>query len=386
QIPALVRQYTDLQRELQVATESLNRFLATRETLQIEEAQTEIPWQLIQSPARPQKPISPNIPRGLLMGAAAGVLLGVASALLMEKLDNAFHSPKELKEKTKLPLLGVIPFNQQLQTVQEPTRFERMAQFFEWDIPELILPPQYASRAYGGSSFLEAFRSLYANIRFLGSDTPIRSLTISSALPGDGKSTVSIQLAKAAAAMGQRVLLVDADLRRPQVHDRLGLSNSRGLSNLISTQLTLQDVIQTAPDSSELFVITAGQIPPDPTKLLSSKKMQHLVEQVQGEFDLVIYDTPPLVGLADASLLAAHMDGMLLVVGLGKTDSPTVMQALDRLKVSQTQVLGTVVNNIKQDIAHPAYGYHHYYYRNSESPVHKGNGAHNGATTNGKHH
>ena len=385
QIPALVRQYTDLQRELQVATESLNRFLATRETLQIEEAQTEIPWQLIQAPVQPTKPISPNIPRGLLMGAAAGILLGVASALLIEKLDNVFHSPKELKEKTKLPLLGVIPFDKQLQEEQERTPFERMTHFLSRETSELPLRPAPKTHTYGGSSFLESFRSLHANLRFLGSDTPVRSLTISSALPGDGKSTVAIQLAKAAAAMGQRVLLVDADLRRPQIHHRLGVSNLRGLSNLISTRLKLREAIQAVPGSHDLFTITAGQIPPDPTKLLSSRKMKHLVERVHKVFDLVIYDTPPLVGLADASLLAAHMDGMVMVVGLGKTDCSALMQALDRLKVAQTPVLGTVVNGIKQYTASSSYHYHYYYPREKENSPQETNGIANGAVVNGKH-
>ena len=386
QIPALVRQYTDLQRELQVATESLNRFLATRETLQIEEAQTEIPWQLIQAPARPQKPISPNIPRGLLLGAAAGVLLGVASALLMEKLDNVFHSPKELKDKTNLPLLGVIPFYKQLQAEHQQTPLEKVSRLLSRETLEFTLNETQKTTTYGGSSFLESFRSLHANIRFLGSDAPIRSLTISSALPGDGKSTVAIQLAKAAAAMGQRVLLVDADLRRPQIHHRLGVSNLRGLSNLISTRLKLREAIQPVPGCSDLFTITAGQIPPDPTKLLSSRKMKHLVERVQKVFDLVIYDTPPSIGLADASLLAAHMDGVVMVVGLGKTDCSALMQALDRLKVAQTPVLGTVVNGVKQDASTPSYRYHHYYYsREKPSTIHEHNGAHNGAVTNGKH-
>ena len=383
QLSALARQYTDLQRELQVATDSLNRFLATRENLQIEEAQTEIPWQLIQAPVQPQQPISPNIPRGLLLGAAAGVLLGIASALLIEKLDNVFHSPSELKEKTKLPLLGVIPFHKQLQEVQKRSPYKKMADFLSRDIPEFIPSPQHPPNAYGGSSFLESFRSLHANIRFLGSDAPVRSLTISSALPGDGKSTIAIQLAQAAAAMGQRVLLVDADLRRPQIHHRLGLSNLRGLSNLISTRLPLRQVIQAVPASGDLFAITAGQIPPDPTKLLSSRKMQHLVERVQKVFDLVIYDTPPLVGLADASLLAAHMDGIILVVGLGKTDCSALMQALDRLKVAQTPVLGTVVNGLKQSAAANSYGYNYYYYRDKENPIHAANRANNGAVANG---
>lgn len=362
QLPVLARQYADLQRELKVATDSLSRFLATRETLQIEAAQTEIPWQLLAAPALPQVPVSPNIKRGLLLGMVAGLLLGLAIALLLEKLDEVFHSIEEVKDKTKLPLLGTIPYQKQLANRQAhpwlpqfvPTRTRA----------EATRDRGYRSNYYGSSTFLEAFRSLYANVRLLGSDTPIRSVVISSAQPADGKSTVTTYLAQAAAAMGQRVLLVDADLRRPQVQEHLGLPNLRGLSNLIATELAWQEVVQPVPDHENLFAITAGQIPPDPTKLLSSCKMQDLMGQMNQAFDLVIYDTPPLLGLADANLLAIHTDGVMLVVGLGKTDRSDLLQVIDHLKMSPVSVLGTIANGLRRYTA----GNYNYYYRRYRQP------------------
>lgn len=353
ELPVLSRQYTDLQRELKVATDSLNRFLATRETLQIDAAQKEIPWQTIAAPKQPREPISPNVQRNFVLGAIAGLLLGGATALLAERLDNTFHSPDELRDQTRLPLLGIVPFNQELTNRDEPAKTQD---------------------DYTTSVFAEAFRSLHANIRLLSSDTPVRSLVVTSALPGDGKSTVAVNLAKAAAAMGQRVLLVDADLRRPQVSRSLQVPNLRGLSNLIASDLDIKQVIQRLSEShpevvsaTNLFVLTAGQIPPDPTKLLSSKKMQNLVVQLRTVFDLVIYDMPPLIGLADSNLLAPHTDGVILVVGLGRTDRTALTEALDTLKLSHTPILGTVANGIKSHTANSYSHYYHQYYTQDRS-------------------
>jgi len=360
QLPTLARQYTDLQRELKVATESLNRFLEKRESLQIEAAQKEVPWQVIAAPQLLKEPISPNVMRNLILGAIAGLLAGMGAALLVERLDNVFHSPDDLKEVTKLPLLGVIPFRKHLKQLASPstgamalTRLRRLHSATEADAeikpdgPNLVLRNINNTQDESYFPFVEAFRSLYTNIGFLGSDTPIHSLVISSALDKDGKSTVATYLAQAAAAMGRRVLLVDADLRLPKVHTRLGLPNEQGLSNVISNNLPVLEVIQRAPLWNNLFVLTSGQIPPDPTKLLSSKKMQNIMEQLRQEFDLVIYDTPPLLGLADSSLLATYTNGIVLVAQMDKTDRSVLMQALDQLKFSPANVLGIVCNGAK---------------------------------------
>ena len=359
QLPFLARQYTDLQRQLQVATESLDRFLANRETLQIEAAQTEIPWQLLAAPVKPQAPISPNVQRNLLLGILSGLFLGIGTALLLETLDNVFRSPEILREKTKLPLLGTIPFCEQIQSGDRQMPLENMTTAISRSLHTFMPDRQYLSGYDRSSTFLEAFRLLYTNIRLLSADTPIHSLTISSALPSEGKSTIAANLARAAAAMQQRVLLVDADLRRPQAHEILDLPNLRGLSNLLATDLRLQDVIQTVPSIENLSVITAGQIPPDPTKLLSSKKMQQLMASVCDDFDLVIYDTPPLIGLADASLLATYTEGIVAVVGLGKTKQSILKQALNSLAVAHTPVLGIVANGLQRS-ADRSYGYYHY--------------------------
>ncbi|AFZ32197.1 polysaccharide biosynthesis tyrosine autokinase [Gloeocapsa sp. BRSZ] len=358
QLPTLARQYTDLQRELKVATESLNRFLEKRESLQIETAQKEIPWQTIAAPQLTQEePISPNIKRNLILGTIAGLLAGMGAALLAERLDNVFHSPDDLKEITKLPLLGTIPFRKSIPPATPAAEIEVVKKS---EGIQLLLDSFSNTQGESYFPFLEAFRSLHTNINFLGSDTPIHSLVISSASHADGKSTIAAHLAQAAAAMGQRVLLVDADLRLPQVHNKLNLPNEAGLSNVITTSLPVDDAIQRSPLWENLYVLTSGPIPPDPVKLLSSKKMQQIMAQLRQSFDLVIYDTPPMLGLADSSLLAPYTAGIVLVVRMGKTDRSLLAQALDRLKMSPATILGTVCNGVKNYDFAP---YNYYYYK-----------------------
>jgi capsular exopolysaccharide synthesis family protein len=189
---------------------------------------------------------------------------------------------------------------------------------------------------------------------------------VSSAEPGDGKSTVSTNLAQAAAAMGQRVLLIDADLRRPQVHHRLGIENGQGLSNILATGLALEEAIQQVPQWENLSVITAGDIPPDPTRLLASKRMQLLIEELRhkGWFDLIIYDTPPVLGFADGRILAAATAGIILVARISKTDRSALKNCVDELKLAQVPLLGMVANGVTRSGSgsyYYSYYYSHYY-------------------------
>ena len=364
-LPVLSRKYAELQRELQIATDSLNRFLTTRETLQIQVAQTELPWELIQEALQPDEPISPNIPRSLTLGLVGSLLLGMGVSLLLEKVDNTYHNVDSIREKMKLPVLGVLPFEKKIQqnlyykTEQSSSSDKTPFRFFRKisKMSNNLHRSPGSDRYYGQGRFWECLQVLYSNIQLLNSDQPIKSLIISSALPGDGKSTVSFQLAQIAAAMGKRVLLVDADLRRPQVHLLADLNNLWGLSSLISTNIPAGQVIRQMPEMNNLSVVTSGPIPPDPARLLSSEKMKQLMGYFQRTFDLVIYDVPPIVGLVDARMLAPYTDGVVLVVRIDKTDKTGLMQAQESLRISPVNLLGIIANGDKSKFK----GYKHYY-------------------------
>ncbi|MFN6561199.1 MAG: GumC family protein [Nostoc sp. ChiSLP01] len=349
QWPILARQYTELQRKLQVATESLNRFLSTRENLQIQISQTELGWQLLEAPSEPKVPISDSsIKRYLIPGVFGSIALAIGLALLLEKFDKTYHSIQALKEEVKLPLLGNIPFEKQVESTQKYTATGK--------VPIVkISSPIFKSisglgvfgkkdRSSHRAKFLEALRVLFTNIQLLSGDRSTTSLIITSAMDGDGKSTIAFHLAQIATEMGQRVLLVDADLRQPNIHTLSNLNNSRGLSDLISTNVPMSEAIRQLPSMNGLSVITAGPITPDPIKLLSSQKMKRLMIDFHQTFDLVIYDAPPVLELADVSLLAPHTDGILLVVRIDKTDSSMIKRTLEHLKTYRMNVLGMVSN------------------------------------------
>jgi capsular exopolysaccharide synthesis family protein len=340
QLSIVSREYTDIQRELQIATENLNQFLAKREALRIDAAQRQIPWQLL-TPVTKPLPTAANAKQNYILGALLGLLLGLGAALLIEKLTNVLYTSGDIKEVTRLPLLGIVPLKKELRessfSVQNTGRFSSPGNYSQ---------PQWQKAA----PVFEVFRSLYANIRLLTSDTPIRSFVISSAIEEEGKSTVAAYLAQAAAAMGQRVLLVDTNLRRPSLHELVGLVNIQGLTDVISTDLDFQNVIEQSPVEENLYVMTSGSIPPDPIRLLASEKMQDLMDKLQAVFDLVIYDAPPLLGVADATLLAAHTSGLVLVTGLGKLKRSVLERALEDLNVAGTPLLGVVANRTKENL------------------------------------
>ncbi|NJM71417.1 MAG: polysaccharide biosynthesis tyrosine autokinase [Scytonema sp. RU_4_4] len=349
-LAVVIREYDNIQRELKIATEGLTQFSAKKQALQIEQAQSLSSWKLLDpklEEVKEPKAISDSTKRNLALGTLLGLLLGTGAALVTDKLSNVLYSSKDIKEATGLPLLGVVPLRKELGALA-------------WQ--ESGSGVQQAARA----AFFEVFRSLYTNILLLSSDTQIRSLVISSAAKEDGKTTVAIHLALAAAAMGQRVLLVDANLRSPTVHNRVGLMNIQGLTDVISQDLDWNNVIERSPLEDNLFVMSAGPIPPDSIRLLASQKMQDLMNELQSAFDLVIYDTPPLVGFADANLLAANTNGLILVAALGKLKRTMFQQALEDLQVSGTPILGVIANKSK-DTMPASYSYYQQYYKQSMS-------------------
>jgi len=350
QLSGVSRDYANIQRELQITTENLNQFLSKREALQIDVAQREVPWELLTPPTQPI-PTATSLTNNLILGAILGLLLGTGVSLLIDKATDVIYSPEELKRIIKLPILGTIPASDELDHLipqVSPTAELQEASVGGSASRQPSEEPNKngKSRPYRAIPLFEAFRSLYANVRLLSLDTPIRTLVISSVSSGEGKSTVAAFLAQAAAALGQRVLLVDADLRQPRLHEYLNLENTRGLTDIVSGSASLQEVVQRSPLEPNLFILTAGAIPPDPTRSLSSRKMKQLMEQVQDNYDLIIYDMPPLLEFADVYLIADQTNGIILVTELGKLRRSLVEQAFEQLKVANTSVLGVVLQKV----------------------------------------
>ncbi|MEO1387815.1 MAG: polysaccharide biosynthesis tyrosine autokinase [Cyanobacteria bacterium J06634_6] len=355
QLSNISRRYTDIQRELGVATENLTQFLAKREALEIDAAQREIPWEVITPPTDPQ-PQRESLIQSLVLGGFLGLLLGAAAALLLDKSGGVIYSDVEIRRLTRLPVLGRIPYrdfveasNENNRDVEVPTMTESL-QFVGASIRAdrngsgklSGTGIQRSSPAYESDPFSEAFRLLYTNIRLASYQESVRSITVSSTMPGEGKSTVALHLAEAAAAMGKRVLLVDADLRSPQLHHYLELSNEKGLTNFFSGESNPALIQKFLPEPN-LYFIAAGSAVFEPTRLFSSRNMQLFAEKVKSEFDLIIFDTPPLVGQSDAYLVADHSDGMLLVTQPGRIKQNQLERAIEQLQVAGVDMLGMVI-------------------------------------------
>ena len=208
-----------------------------------------------------------------------------------------------------------------------------------------------ATQVYQRFAYKEAFRNLYTSLRFLDTGDNLRTVALTSCTPNEGKSLVNVLLAKTISELGQRVLLIDCDMRKPQVHLRLGLNNLVGLSTLLADDRQWQQSLVTVPGYDNWWVLPAGLRPPDPTRLLSSERMQQLMVEINEskQFDLVLFDTPPVIGLADTALLSQHLDGLILLVSLDRVDRDLPKAALERITAAGAPMLGIVTNAVKEE-------------------------------------
>ena len=203
----------------------------------------------------------------------------------------------------------------------------------------------------------EQFRTLRTNINFSMPDKPIKSLVYTSASPGEGKSTVAANTAVVFAQEGKKVLLIDADMRKPTVHYTFHLTNTVGLSNLLTRQVLLEDALKQT-ETENLHIITCGPIPPNPAELLSSNTMGKVIEQLKEQYDLIIFDAPPILSVTDAQILSNICDGTILVMSSGETEKEAVVKAKEALVSSQANILGVVLNNfvLQKDHYYQYYG------------------------------
>ena len=363
QQPGLIKQYEALQQRLEIAKQNLAGLVTAREKFQLEIAQRTVPWRVIAEPTINPSPIKPSVPRNLALGTILGLVAGAAAGLLRDRIDHVFHHAGEVQDELGLPLLGHIPHVEFFKGVREDKRF--LLKELDKSVTRGEDPDTAKQRRYQRFFYQEAFRNLFTSIRFLNSDRPLRSIALTSSLPAEGKSLVNVLLAKTLSEMGQRVLLIDADLRKPQMHVRLGLNNLSGLSNVLTEDdQTWRDAIQTVPGYNNWTVLTAGRRPPDPTRLLSSNRMRSLVKELEqsGQFDLVLFDTPPVLGLADAALVAEHCDGLMLLISLDRVDRTLPKESVARVRSSGAPLLGIVTNALKPEKQNAAYGYGKYGY------------------------
>jgi succinoglycan biosynthesis transport protein ExoP len=348
--PQKMRDFDDLQGRLALAREHYSSYIQARENFRLELARSTIPWQVISPAQFTDLPVEPNLRTDLVRALFLGLLAAVAAVTLRERSDDLLHTPADAEQELQLPVLGLIP--------------------------HLPLEPDVAvSRSIARLSDAERFalqeslRSLFTALRARQVGRSIRMLGITSSSQGEGKTAALTLLAQALADLGLKVLLVESDLRLPGLDS--GSAAPAGLSGLLTTtgKLAIRDSIRTVAAGFDL--LPAGMRPADPARLLHSRRCRELVEAVRqlSGYDLVLWDAPPCLMLADPILLGEKLDGMLFLVGLGKASRDLAPQACRRIRACGIPLLGLICNQVVPPSRLHDYGYDHGYFRHCLRPT-----------------
>jgi polysaccharide biosynthesis transport protein len=381
QLPKLLAVYDRLLPEVKASRETLDQLLKVKQKLSLGIARGGFDWQIVEEPQLGQK--TGNRVTDLLIGAIVGLMLGAAAAFVRESADDVIHTTDELESQSALPILGTMPalspammtsgmlaLPQRVLALpaplnQTPSESKLLS---ETGIVAKVIGklPQYRSQAklplmvqlLYWTPLRESLDVIFQTINF-SSNHPVKSVVITSALPGAGKSTLALGLAMSAARLHKRVLLIDADLRRPTLHEQFNLSNRKGLSTLLGHESAFQDesIIHRVDNIS---VLTSGPPSNDPATLLSSPRMRKLMEAFAQSYDLVVMDTPPVLGMVDAILAASLCDGVVMV---GRIDQATRAEQKEAVSLlSKFNVLGIVANGV--ELSNKRYQIYSSYYGN----------------------
>ena len=305
---------------------------------------------VIDTAKEPRSPIKPRKFQNLLLALIVGLTLGGGLAFFTESLDRSIKNPEEAEALLGLPVIGLIPSIGDLDGKFKGTRNEI----------ELI-SSRLVTHFVPRSPVAEAYRTVRTNLSFSRPDNPPRTILVTSAVPQEGKTTTTANLAITLAQMGGKTLIVDSDLRRPAIRKVFNLEAKEGLTDYLIGKGALDALIRTT-DIPNLYILPAGQIPPNPSEVLGSQRMKELVAELSRRFEMVFFDSPPVVAVTDAAVLSRYTDGVVLVVQSGATDREAVARAKTLLGNVQANLLGLVLNNIRIESTYGSYHYRYYYH------------------------
>jgi capsular exopolysaccharide synthesis family protein len=333
----------DLQAQLQIATGTYSTLAEKLEQLRINEQLETGPGRVVSPAVVDTDAVSPRVLRNALLGLLVGLLFGIGMAFLYEYLDSTIKSTEEVEKLFDAPVLGTIPVDRIDKSVKR-----RLA---------IVEDP--------GSSTAEAYRVLRNSLDFVNFQNDIKTILVTSAAPGEGKSTVAANLAAALAQAGKKVVLVSVDFRRPTTDQFFNVNNMIGLSDVLLGTHSLKSALQ-RPGDDQLLVLSAGKMPPNPSELLGSAKMREVVRALGDWGEWVIIDTPPLLAVADPASVARWVDGVLMVSKVGGTTREAASKAMELLGKVGARVIGVVIWGLDETKAGSAgYGYYaggYYYY------------------------
>jgi tyrosine-protein kinase Etk/Wzc len=301
----------------------------------------------------PTSPIKPRKRMNLFLGVMVGLGLGMGLTFLREYLDNSLKSIEDV-ERLGFSVLGSIPFI-------SPQKMAPHSKDQNGDI--LRIESRLITHFAPKSPISEAYRTLRTNLQYAKADRPIKTILVTSSGPGEGKSTSVANLAITFAQMGSKTLIIDTDLRRPVLHAIFDQSRTTGLTNILIGKTTLQEVVRSTKIEN-LDLLVSGTLPPNPSELLASKAMDKVLKAITDQYDIVLFDSPPVIAVTDAAVLARKLDGIVLVVKSGETSRDAILRSRVLLENVNAHIFGVMLNGVKSDHMYGSYYYyyHHYYY------------------------
>jgi capsular exopolysaccharide synthesis family protein len=316
----------------------------------------------IVDPAKPpRQPYKPNKMLNLALGLMAGLILGVGLAFFVEHLDSSVKTPDDIDRYIKLPSLGVIP---SMASLLPSSRRRQLAATAGGngkgvsDLQKVELITYHDTK----SLISEAYRNLRTSVLLSsGSGRPPKTLLVTSSQAGEGKTTTAVNIAITLSQTGEKVILLDCDMRNPRVHKVIGLENAQGMSTFLSGNSDLSSLIQQS-DIPNLFAVSAGRVPPNPAELLGSQRMKQGLALLDEYFDHIVIDTPPVLSVTDARILSTLVDGVVLVIKGSETPKEAVQRTKRLLQEVHAHIIGTLLNNVNVRSADYYYYSKYYYY------------------------
>ena len=311
----------------------------------------------------PTEPISPHVFKNLILGILFGLGLGIGIVFVREFIDVCIRTPEDLKRNGFVPLTTISKMDSELKKIKQDIKSNIVQSPFDVHLVSFYRPMAPIS---------ESYRHLRTNIQYLQMDKPTRCVVMTSTNPSEGKTTTVCNLAVAFAQDEKKVLLVNADLRRPMIHATFGLNNDKGLSNYLIGDAKLEEIIQRQV-LQNLDIITSGIVPENPSEILGSNTMKEFIKLIKRNYDIILFDTPPLLAVTDAAVLARETDGVLIVASAGATRVNALKPVTEYLTSIGIKILGVVLNNydIHQAIGRRSSFYHYGYYGYESGYYHK---------------
>ncbi len=347
-LPKAEVELAQLSRQKKANEEIYTMLLSTLEEAKISEAREIGEAKIIDSAHPPKYPVSPKKKQNFVLGAILGLILGIGAAFIFEYLDTSIRDPRDAENLTGFPVLASIP----IIDIKGAKVDDEIAK----------IEARFITHINPRSSVAEAYRILRTNIAFTAVKGSVKTIVVTSSIPQEGKSTVIGNLSITFAQMGNRSLIIDTDLRKPVFNKIFKDRKIRGLSDILVGREKLSDAL-VKTNIENLDLLPSGTLPPNPCELLSSAKMNMIIEELKANYEYLFFDAPPILGVADASILGSICDGMLFVICFGKTSRDLVAESAKVLQNAKIRVLGMVLNNV--DISHryrSRYYYYHYYH------------------------